>query len=323
VGTGFHAELTGRENIFLNGAILGMGRAEICRKFDEIVDFAEVEKFIDTPVKHYSSGMYMRLAFAVAAHLEPEILIVDEVLAVGDAAFQKKCLGKMGQVSRHGRTVLFVSHNMAAISHLCGRSLVLNGGRVAFEGSAREGVDCYLRRLQYHPDRVGQSPHVLYRMQAKESPKHPSDEGIITAIEFLDDEGNPKPQVSTWDPLTVRLHYCINEPIQNLHVILLFANLQGTVISTLSTSTHLCCPILCKGDGYADCKIARFPLAAGDYLLGAGLCVPHQRLIGYQEDLTTFTVHPTDVFQCGQTPSAPFHVVAFEHHWAMGSAKST
>src|SRR5262249_54449439 len=126
VGTGFHPELTGRENIYLSGAILGMKRAEIARKFDEIVAFAEVEKFIDTAVKHYSSGMYVRLAFAVAAHLEPEILLVDEVLAVGDAAFQKKCLGKMGDVAKEGRTVLFVSHNMAAIQALCETGLWIN-----------------------------------------------------------------------------------------------------------------------------------------------------------------------------------------------------
>jgi lipopolysaccharide transport system ATP-binding protein len=131
VGTGFHPELTGRENTYLNGAILGMRRREIARKFDEIVAFAEVERFIDTPVKHYSSGMHLRLAFAVAAHLEPEILLVDEVLAVGDAAFQKKCIGKMSEVSQHGRTVLFVSHNMDAVQRLCSRSILLSGGRVA------------------------------------------------------------------------------------------------------------------------------------------------------------------------------------------------
>jgi len=136
VGTGFHPELTGRENIFLNGAILGMKREEIVRKFDEIVAFAEVKKFIDTPVKHYSSGMYMRLAFAVAANLEPEILVVDEVLAVGDAEFQKKCLGKMGDVARGGRTVLFVSHNMAAIQNLCQRVVILDRGRVLSADSA-------------------------------------------------------------------------------------------------------------------------------------------------------------------------------------------
>src|SRR5207249_1738874 len=144
IGTGFHPELTGRENIFLNGAILGMGRREIDRKFDEIVAFSEIEKFLDTAVKHYSSGMYMRLAFAVAAHLETEILVVDEVLAVGDAEFQKKCLGKMQSVaSQEGRTVLFVSHNMAAVRNLCSRGLVLEAGRVRFEGSAAEAISVY------------------------------------------------------------------------------------------------------------------------------------------------------------------------------------
>jgi lipopolysaccharide transport system ATP-binding protein len=144
VGTGFHPELTGRENIFLNGAIIGMTRSEIARKFDEIVDFAEVARFIDTPVKRYSSGMYLRLAFAVAAHLEPEILIVDEVLAVGDAAFQKKCLGKMGDVAHEGRTVLFVSHNMDAIQRLCTHGILLEEGRVAAHGPIVDVVARYL-----------------------------------------------------------------------------------------------------------------------------------------------------------------------------------
>lgn len=148
VGTGFHPELTGRENIFLNGAILGMSRAEIRKKFDEIVDFAGVEKFLDTPVKRYSSGMYVRLAFAVAAHLEPEILVVDEVLAVGDAQFQKKCLGKMGEVARGGRTVLFVSHNMAAVQSLTRRSIVLRGGEVIFDGETASALGYYSRTQQ-------------------------------------------------------------------------------------------------------------------------------------------------------------------------------
>ena len=144
VGTGFHPELTGRENIFLNGAILGMTKAEVKEKFDEIVAFSEIEKFIDTPVKRYSSGMYVRLAFAVAAHLDPEILVVDEVLAVGDAAFQKKCLGKMGAVAKEGRTVLFVSHNMGAVRNLCQQGVVLRSGRVACLGRANDAVDFYL-----------------------------------------------------------------------------------------------------------------------------------------------------------------------------------
>ena len=139
VGTGFHPELTGRENIYLNGAIIGMRKAEIAQKFDEIVAFSEVDRFIDTPVKHYSSGMYLRLAFAVAAHLEPEILLIDEVLAVGDAAFQRKCLGKMGSVAQQGRTVLFVSHNMGAITQLCSRAHWISGGRLRTERPGGRG----------------------------------------------------------------------------------------------------------------------------------------------------------------------------------------
>ena len=148
VGTGFHPELTARENIYLNGAILGMRREEIKRKFDEIVAFSEVEKFIDTPVKHFSSGMYVRLAFAVAAHLEPEILIVDEVLSVGDAPFQKKCLGKMGEVARAGRTVLFVSHNLGAVTQLCSRGIILKHGKTVFDGTSSDAVTTYVEEMR-------------------------------------------------------------------------------------------------------------------------------------------------------------------------------
>ena len=148
VGTGFHPELTGRENIYLNGAILGMKKAEIERKLDEIVAFAEIDKFIDTPVKHYSSGMYVRLAFSVAAHLEPEILLVDEVLAVGDMAFQRKCLGKMDDVAQTGRTVIFVSHNMGLLQTLCQRGIFLQQGLVDTDGTITEAVDAYLQTLE-------------------------------------------------------------------------------------------------------------------------------------------------------------------------------
>jgi lipopolysaccharide transport system ATP-binding protein len=168
VGTGFHPELTGRENIFLNGAILGMTRAEIARKFDEIVAFAEVEKFLDTPVKHYSSGMYVRLAFAVAAHLEPEILIVDEVLAVGDAAFQKKCLGKMSEVAHAGRTVLFVSHNMAVMANLCSRGLLLERGRVKADGTIQEALALYGRDFNSSSYEANGSPLVAPRIERVE-----------------------------------------------------------------------------------------------------------------------------------------------------------
>ncbi|MEI9479288.1 MAG: ABC transporter ATP-binding protein, partial [Deltaproteobacteria bacterium] len=148
VGTGFHPELTGRDNIFLNGAILGMSRKEIQRKFDEIVAFSEIEKFIDTPVKRYSSGMYVRLAFAVAAHMEPDIFIVDEVLAVGDAQFQKKCLGKMGGVATEGRTVLFVSHNMSAVQQLCQSGIVLNEGKLNFDGDVGNAIRGYINDVK-------------------------------------------------------------------------------------------------------------------------------------------------------------------------------
>jgi lipopolysaccharide transport system ATP-binding protein len=174
VGTGFHVELTGRENIFLNGAILGMSRAEITRKFDEIVAFSEIEKFLDTPVKRYSSGMYVRLAFAVAAHLEPEILIVDEVLAVGDAAFQKKCLGKMQEVSRtEGRTVLFVSHNIAAVMQLTTRAVVLDKGRLSFNGPTEEAVEHYV-------DAIGSDTTTFFPVE-----KLPRKHGGNRAVHFI------------------------------------------------------------------------------------------------------------------------------------------
>ncbi len=169
VGTGFHSELTGRENIFLNGAILGMRRSEILAKFDEIVAFAEVGKFLDTPVKRYSSGMYVRLAFAVAANLNPEILVVDEVLAVGDIAFQKKCLGKMNEVRQSGRTVLFVSHNMATVENLCQHGVVLEQGRLSFLGSAKEAVQHYLK--QQAVNEGGVKSHVV---DLKDSPRRGS-----------------------------------------------------------------------------------------------------------------------------------------------------
>ncbi|HSI54477.1 MAG TPA: ABC transporter ATP-binding protein [Ramlibacter sp.] len=158
VGTGFHPELSGRENVFLNGAILGMTRSEVTRKFDEIIDFAEVEKFVDTPVKHYSSGMYVRLAFAVAAHLETDILLVDEVLAVGDASFQRKSMGKMGDVAKRGRTVLFVSHNLGAVRNLCTRALLFERGSLAFDGAVQEGLNRYERSFSNAGGHIADTP---------------------------------------------------------------------------------------------------------------------------------------------------------------------
>jgi lipopolysaccharide transport system ATP-binding protein len=198
VGTGFHPELTGRENIFLNGAILGMRRAEILAKFDEIVAFAEVERFIDTPVKHYSSGMGLKLGFAVAAHLEPEILVVDEVLAVGDAAFQKKCLGKMGDVARQGRTVLFVSHNMAAAKSLCTRGLVLDAGQVVLTGDIQQAVDHYL----------GANIGGISERVWLDDKTAPGDERArLRAARTLNGEGRAVEQVSLSEPMMLEVEY--------------------------------------------------------------------------------------------------------------------
>jgi lipopolysaccharide transport system ATP-binding protein len=201
VGTGFHQELTGRENIFLNGAILGMSRAEIIRKFDEIVAFSEIEEFLDTPVKRYSSGMYVRLAFAVAAHLEPEILIVDEVLAVGDAAFQKKCLGKMGSFAQSGRTVLFVSHNMEAVRTLCRRGIWMKGGRLHRDGKIDEIVEAYFDDLSDQRSLCCESPEyglaiqkvVLRNRRGEECLQFRPGEDLVVDISYEAREAIEKP----------------------------------------------------------------------------------------------------------------------------------
>jgi homopolymeric O-antigen transport system ATP-binding protein len=192
VGTGFHSELTGRENIYLNGAIIGMPRTEITRKFDAIVDFAGVEKFIDTPVKRYSSGMYVRLAFAVAAHLESEILLVDEVLAVGDAAFQKKCLGKMGEVAKQNRTILFVNHNMGAVEALCTSAMWIDRGTIVERGPTRSTVNAYLKSLE-----------VDGAAQSDEWVRSGNGEARVVAARLLDSEGHDRDTFSMGEKLTV------------------------------------------------------------------------------------------------------------------------
>ncbi|MPR34963.1 ABC transporter ATP-binding protein [Salmonirosea aquatica] len=204
VGTGFHPELTGRENIFLNGAIMGMRKDEIRRKLDEIVDFAGVERYLDTPVKRYSSGMYVRLAFAVAAHLEPEILVVDEVLAVGDAEFQKKCLGKMKDVSKNdGRTVLFVSHNMEAVQNLCNRGLLLSQGKMIASGNLGTVVDRYL------------SGGALSEARFEFAPPDPNEElpGFARGLVVEDLDGNPLSEVPLWDYWQVRITFRLDRDV--------------------------------------------------------------------------------------------------------------
>lgn len=222
VGTGFHPELTGRENIFLNGAILGMSRSEIRQKFDEIVAFAEVERFLDTPVKRYSSGMYVRLAFAVAAHLEPEILIVDEVLAVGDAQFQKKCLGKMQDVSANdGRTVLFVSHNMGIISQLCNRGILLNNGRIEINGQINEVVERYIN-FNGFGDSVYE-PNETYKKGKR---------NVFTKIYTCDQGNKAKNDFGFDEKVTLKFSFTIGELVPNL---LIGIGIQDKLMNRIAT----------------------------------------------------------------------------------------
>jgi lipopolysaccharide transport system ATP-binding protein len=257
VGTGFHPELTGRENIFLNGAILGMSRAEIKAKFDEIVAFAEVEKFLDTPVKRYSSGMYVRLAFAVAAHLEPEILVVDEVLAVGDAAFQKKCLGKMGEVAGRGRTVLFVSHNMSVVQHLCQRVILLKDGAVVCDDASQtaiskylsDAVDCALGHvdLEHWTDRTT------------------TGEARITRLEF--DDGADSALIRFGGTLRIRMRARFDTPLTNPIFGVIIHNASGVVVSNVHTLHRGLLSGSISAEVWVEVNIQNLSLYPGKYLL--------------------------------------------------------
>jgi lipopolysaccharide transport system ATP-binding protein len=257
VGTGFHSELTGRENIFLNAAMLGMRRAEVQSKFDEIVEFSGVGGFIDTPVKRYSSGMYVRLAFAVAAHLEPEILIVDEVLAVGDASFQQKCLGKMEEVSRSGRTVLIVSHNMTVIEGLCERAILLEKGGIAKEGDAREVLKGYADAvtslagtpISARTDRTGLG------------------EIILTHIEILDEERRPLAAAITGRNTIFRMHYrCLDEKeFRYCKASLSVNGRKGQDLFVLASDIVDPAPLTLRGEGYVDFIVPELPLSGGAY----------------------------------------------------------
>jgi lipopolysaccharide transport system ATP-binding protein len=223
VGTGFHPELTGRENIYMNGAILGMKRAEIDSKFDEIVDFSEVSQFIDTPVKRYSSGMYLRLAFAVAAHLEPEILVVDEVLAVGDAEFQKKCLGKMGDVAQQGRTVLFVSHNMSAILRLTQEAIVLNKGKLIMRAPTQEAVDFYLSSGQAQ---AGERTWDVDEVSANAAPFTP------IRLTVKDGRGKVVDTIRSTEPVMLEFEYRLGAEVKGLRVGMYVSTMRGEYVLT-------------------------------------------------------------------------------------------
>jgi len=285
VGTGFHPELTGRENIALNGAILGMRRAEIAAKFDEIVSFAEVERFIDTPVKRYSSGMYLRLAFAVAAHLETEILLVDEVLAVGDLAFQRKCLGKMGDVAHRGRTVLFVSHNMVAIQGLCDRALWIDSGRIAGDGAAQSVVREYTRSLTTPENR--RSWATLDEAPGNEAVR-------LRSVVVAAAAANPEPeQITVRSPVDLSFEYRTIEPDLCLNLSFELIDQHGL---TVFSSTSVNEPSwhgrpFPRGVYRTVCRIPGDLLNQGQYRINLFLVKNEGVLLSRHDDLVSFEVH--------------------------------
>lgn len=306
VGTGFHPELTGRENIYLNGAILGMSRSEIKRKFDEIVSFAEITKFLDTPVKRYSSGMYVRLAFAVAAHLEPEILVVDEVLAVGDAEFQKKCLSKMSEIAGGGRTVLFVSHNMDAIRRICESGMVLSAGQVSMRGSIDQCIEHYFSRLTSQ-----KSDGVITFTKKSRNKAH------LVRIEILDRDGKSLPRPRTWDYVKFRIFFHSPARIPNVSVELFVSNAAGATLMRCSTAPDSGdYPVSVEpGENYVDCDFPQFPLSAGSFVIGAGLAIPNVEWLDGNQYEATFEVEAQDVFNSGRAPAAERYAIAVPHVW--------
>ena len=307
VGTGFHPELTGRENVFLNGAILNMSRAEITRKFDEIIEFADIAQFIDTPVKRYSSGMQLRLAFAVAAHLEPEILIIDEVLSVGDLAFQEKCIGRMEQVSREGRTVLFVSHNLTAVRNLCSRAMLLEGGRVKSLGDTDDVISEYARGvrstagtpLDDRTDRKGRG------------------DLRFTEISF-ESSGEPTDSPITGEEMEILLRYGTpdGKPLRTVSFgVLILTHLNELML-------HLSSPVAgisfseIPGSGVVRCSLQRCPLPAGQYSLHIWAEIGDEP-IDWIEHATELTVIQGDFFGSGKEPPPSHRAVFVDHAWTV------
>jgi lipopolysaccharide transport system ATP-binding protein len=260
VGTGFHPELTGRENIYMNGSILGMSRREIARKFDEIVAFAEMEKFLDTPAKRYSSGMYVRLAFAVAAHLEPEILIIDEVLAVGDARFQVKCIGKMGEVAKSGRTILFVSHNMGAVLQLCGRGVALRDGRISCVGTVRDVVDHYMEQPLTCNGVVEVDE---LRSSADKKPKA----ARFVRVSLLSGNGSVADTFYIGEPMTVRFDVVFEQPVENPMFTFVVRSIAGENIYHCSTLDDQCSTSTLCGAVSITATFPRLGLYPGSYVI--------------------------------------------------------
>ena len=281
VGTGFHPELTGRENVYLNGAILGMRKREIDEKFDEIVAFAEVERFIDTPVKRYSSGMAVRLAFAVAAHLEPEILIVDEVLAVGDSSFQKKCIGKMSEVAGGGRTVIFVSHNMGAVAELCSRAVLLDEGRLLKDGSVSSVLESYARL-------IGERGH------ERTFQTDPSLPAAIVSAEISNGDGTPTTTFDLTDEIVITIRYEVREAIQGLQLTVTLSRNLVDVVTSFDTDALSETPDREPGTYEAVYRLPGMFLKAGSYMARVAAGTP-ERLLQDAEGAVTFDVEELTV----------------------------
>ncbi len=312
VGTGFHPELSGRENVYLNGTILGMRKSEIDAKFDQIVEFSGIEQFLDTPVKRYSSGMYVRLAFAVAAHLEPEILIVDEVLAVGDFEFQRKCLGKMADVAGAGRTVLFVSHNMAAIQNLCQRVIWLKDGQVEKVGPTEQVVNAYLGQGE-SSDQA--NAHLdQYRPAGCKS--------VIQRISLLDSEDQPTQQVLTGGPLIIQIDYQMDETPRNPSFGIGIDSMEGhRIVSFQMRQQHqLQGPLPTCGS--VRCCIPELPLVPGLYCMSFG-CSDHQGVLDQVSRAIRMTVEPADYYGTGSLPMAKHGHTLVRANWQVVPTDAT
>ena len=305
VGTGFHPELTGRENIYLNGTILGMARAEIKRKFDEIVAFAEMEKYLDTPVKRYSSGMYVRLAFAVAAHLEPEILVVDEVLAVGDAEFQRKCIGKMSAVARGGRTVLFVSHNMAAVTNLCKNCILLQKGAFLVKDETRLVIQEYLRHAQHE---------ILQGVL--DLKHHPNRSGTgVPCLKSISISGYPDGPLVCGQPAVVRVGFNPELISGRPEIGFTVESIMGQRIFTFTTYWQTKTPDGYENRGEIACYIQRLNLAPGVYSLNVAAGPTNNPLQDNILGVCQFEVAADDYYGSGKLPSSNHGVVFLDAEW--------
>jgi lipopolysaccharide transport system ATP-binding protein len=313
VGTGFHPELTGHENIYLYGAILGMDRWEVTRKFDEIVAFAEIEKFIDTPVKRYSSGMYMRLAFAVAAHLDPEILLIDEVLSVGDASFQKKCMGKMEDASQEGRTVLFVSHNMTAVQSLCDRCILIDKGKVFFDGDTTKAIDRYLISSQSAD--VRNTPGE-YDLAKRDNSYLSSGDLIIQKLRLLDSKGNLKDTFAMGEEMQIEVSVNGLSDYRDALIGIIYKTNNEQRITSISTG--MTCSSIEEPRHkleQATLIVPDLPLMPGNYWIDVSAAQQGIAMLDYVDRAANFNVIEADVYDTGYRVTSNFGLVYLKGDW--------